>query len=107
MGYLYKDQWSEHPILSRIGYKSDFDGDGMLNLRDYDPSEFEDCQAITLEVSEDNGRTWKIARFDPEVIYIDAVGTGWPWLATGHPLDEFSPNTKELNKAIWRASISD
>jgi hypothetical protein len=31
MEYIPQEEWGGHPILRRVGYKSDFDGDGTLN----------------------------------------------------------------------------
>lgn len=107
MKYIPKEEWGEHPILRRVGYKSDFDGDGTLNLKDYNPSEFESCKAISIDVSEDGGASWRSSSFVDDIIYIDSIGAGWAWLASYHPFEDLAPKTRGLNKAIWRASLTD
>lgn len=99
------EEWGDHPILRRLGYKSDFDGDGTLCLKDFDPAELKDCQAIAIDFSEDDGRTWKSAGFDESINYIDSVGAGWYWLASSHPLDEFNPEYRGMSRAILRATL--
>lgn len=107
MKIILRQDWGEHPILSRLGYKSDFDGDGTLHLQNYAPSEFETCRSIVLQVSEDGGETWESSEFVDEVIYIDQIGAGWSWLSSSHPFEELNANTKGRSKAIWRALIAD
>jgi hypothetical protein len=105
MEYLYRENWSKHPILSRIGFKSDFDGDGMLHLSDYVDSEFELCSGIVIEVSEDGGSTWRSSTFSDDIIFIDDVGAGWAWLASYHPFDSFTRENDDLPVPLIRAKI--
>ena len=107
MRYLPRERWGEHPILSRLGYKSDFDGDGTLHLKDYNPAERGVCSSIILEVSEDGGTTWKSSPFADDITYIDSIGAGWYWLASHHPYERFMPGTSGNANPIWRAVLSE
>lgn len=106
MRYIPREEWANHPILCRLSYKSDFDGDGTFHLENYDSSEFAACTAITIEVSEDLGFSWKSASFCDDIIYIDRIGAGWPWLGSGHPYDEFVVETRGKSGSIWRALLT-
>jgi hypothetical protein len=104
--YIPREEWDSHPILSRLSYKSDFDGDGTFHLHNYDSSEFSACMAITIEVSEDLGASWKRATFYEDIVYIDRIGAGWPWLGSGHPYDELFAETRGKSGSIWRAFLT-
>jgi hypothetical protein len=106
MRILPSSDWANHPILSRLGYKSDFDGDGTLRLKDYDPSEYQACGQIAMEVSEDDGASWKSVAFDDNIVYIDGIGAGWYWLASSHPFEDLLLSSKAEPKAIWRAKVA-
>lgn len=103
MNVIPREEWDRHPILGRLRYKSDFDGDGTLNLKDYDRSELEACKAISIDVSEDGGATWRSCSFSDDIVYIDSVGAGWYWLSNSHPFDELDASTKGKSLATWRA----
>jgi hypothetical protein len=77
--YLDRDDWPEHPILSRLVGRSDLDSDGTFQLRDYDPQEFEACVTIYIEGSNDGGQTWRSCEFSDRISYVDEIGAGWSW----------------------------
>lgn len=76
--YLEREKWSEHPILGRLVGRSDFDTDGTLKLKDYDPDKFDSCAPINIEGSDDGGQNWRSCEFSDRIYYINEVGAGWP-----------------------------
>ena len=77
--YLERENWSEHPILSRLAGRSDLDTDGTFQLRDYEPQEFEACAALRIEASDDEGASWNECEFLDRIAYVYEVGAGWRW----------------------------
>lgn len=77
--YVEREKWSEHPILSRLVGRSDFDTDATFQLKDYASQEFEACVAINIEGSNDGGETWQSCEFSDRIAYIDEPGAGWRW----------------------------
>ena len=100
-------KWGSHPILSRLSYRSDFDGDGTFRLDNYSPSELDVCKSIVVESSQDGGDTWQRASFSETIIYIDSVGSGWYLMASYHPAEELNPATKGKNTPLVRAVLSE
>jgi len=106
MKYVPMSKWASHPILSRLRYRSDFDGDGTFRLDNYNASELDVCKSIVVESSQDGGETWKRASFSETIIYIDSVGSGWYLMASYHPAEELNPATKGKNTPLVRAVLS-
>ena len=100
-------KWASHPILSRLRYRSDFDGDGTFRLDNYNASELDVCKSIVVESSQDGGDTWQRASFSETIIYIDSVGSGWYLMASYHPAEELNPATKGKNTPLVRAVLSE
>ena len=107
MKYVPMSKWASHPILSRLRYRSDFDGDGTFRLDNYNASELDVCKSIVVESSQDGGDTWQRASFSETIIYIDSVGSGWYLMASYHPAEELNPATKGKNTPLVRAVLSE
>tara|TARA_B110000503_G_scaffold14567_1_gene19934 strand:- start:297 stop:620 length:324 start_codon:yes stop_codon:yes gene_type:complete len=107
MKYVPMSKWGSHPILSRLSYRSDFDGDGTFRLDNYNASELDVCKSIVVESSQDGGDTWQRASFSETIIYIDSVGSGWYLMASYNPIQELYPATKGKNTPLVRAVLSE
>jgi hypothetical protein len=106
MGYLSQSEWKHHPILSRTGFLSDFDGDGVVCLHGYQESEFEACSKIEIEYSDDSGATWRRAEFENSIAFIDHIGAGWAWLSEYHPYEAFNKDETASVSPLVRAKLS-
>ena len=106
MFYVFRENWSTHPILSRLVFRSDFDGDGTFCLEGFAPDELTQCKRIRIEASQDGGQTWISAGFSEEISYVGHLGAGWYVMASYHPYEELVASVERVHRPLVRAVIS-
>lgn len=103
--FIESKDWSNHPFLSKLTIRSDYDGDPAFTIKNPTPEDYVEAKKVTLEYSV-NGGDWKLAAFTDTTPFIDEMSMGWYFNPSFHPLLELHPDYKGENKLAWRARIS-
>lgn len=97
--------WANHPFLSKLTVRSDYDGDAAFTVKNPTPDDFIEAETVSLEYSV-NGGEWVRAAFADETPFIDEMSMGWYFKPSYHPLFELYADEKGKQVHHWRAVIN-
>lgn len=102
---IEQKDWDNHPFLSRLTGRSDFDGDAALTIQNPTEDDFRESLKVTLEYRVNNGE-WIKAAFAESAGFIDEISMAWYYSPSYHPLFDVVPELKGKQVHEWRAIIS-
>ena len=102
---IERRDWGNHPFLSRLTGRSDFDGDAALTILHPTEDDFRESLKVTLEYRINKGE-WIKAPFADSTAFIDEISMAWYYSSSYHPLFEFHPDLRGKQVHEWRAIVS-
>ena len=97
-------EWNNHPILSRLYSKSDFDGDSAYTIDDPLGLDREFLLTLTLQYREP-GKDWEDAPFDMSATFLDGSRIAWYHPPFYHPAFEVTSELRGKHAPTWRAIV--
>jgi hypothetical protein len=102
---IYERDWKNHPFLSKLTSRSDFDGDAALTVKDPTTDDFEHSLSVSLEYRIKDG-DWIKAPFADSTAFIDEISMAWYYDFSYHPLFEIYPERRGQQTHEWRAVVT-
>jgi len=102
---IVQKDWADHPFLSKLIVRSDYDGDASYTIKNPTEEDFKMSLAVNLEYRIQGGN-WQLAAFAAKTAFIDDSSMAWYFSPFYHPLFELNSDTKEKQVHEWRAIIN-
>lgn len=97
-------EWNNHPILSKLYSKSDFDGDSAYTIDDPTPNQRDFLLNLTLEYRKP-GQDWEASPFHETATFWDGSRMAWYHPYLYHPMFEIVDELKGQHTPEWRAVV--
>ena len=102
---IEQKDWEDHPFLSKLTGRSDFDGDAAFTIKNPTEDDFRNSLSVRLEYRINDG-DWIEAPFAASTAFIDDCSMAWYYSDNDHPLFELYPDRKGQQVHEWRAVLN-